>query len=135
MRVQIHLTGTIPSRYTMQVNVVLGYLSGGVKPLGQAICLGVDCPGPWWTESLMDKPAFTRADLSDVRVIMAIIRVHVEEVLCQVLMGLIPVLDCPLSGACGHLRLLSAVLGIKCRRVGAHKMSISYPNMSSICIK
>jgi hypothetical protein len=40
-------------------------------------------------------------DLSDVRVIMMIMHVLVEELLCQVVMGQIPVLECLLSGASG----------------------------------
>jgi hypothetical protein len=35
----------------------------------------------------MGKLAFTRMNLSDVKVIMAILRVLVEELLCQVVMG------------------------------------------------
>jgi hypothetical protein len=42
----------------------------------------------------MEKPAFTRANLSDIRVIMTIMRVLVEELLCQVVTGRIPVLEC-----------------------------------------
>jgi hypothetical protein len=64
------------------------------KPLGWAICLGVGHPGPWWIGSLMEKPAFTRANLSDVRVIMAILRVLMEELLCQVVTGWVLVLRC-----------------------------------------
>jgi hypothetical protein len=40
-------------------------------------------------------------DLSDVRVIMMIMHVLVEELLCQVVMGQILVLECLLSGASG----------------------------------
>jgi hypothetical protein len=35
----------------------------------------------------MEKLAFTGANLSDVRVIMAIMHVHMEELLCQVATG------------------------------------------------
>jgi hypothetical protein len=35
----------------------------------------------------MEKPAFTKVNLSDVRVIMAIMCVPVVELLCQVSMG------------------------------------------------
>jgi hypothetical protein len=35
----------------------------------------------------MGKLTFTRMNLSDVKVIMAILRVLVEELLCQVVMG------------------------------------------------
>jgi hypothetical protein len=61
----------------------------------------------------MDKPAFTRTNLSDVRVIMAIMRVHVKELLCQALTGQIPILKCPLSGAHGRLWLPPVMSGIK----------------------
>jgi hypothetical protein len=68
--------------------------SRGAKHPGWAICLGVDRSGPRWTGSLMKKPAFTRASLSDVRVIILIIRVLVEELLCQSVIGWILVLEC-----------------------------------------
>jgi hypothetical protein len=42
----------------------------------------------------MEKSALTRANLSDVRVIMAIMRVLVEELLFQATMGWILVLEC-----------------------------------------
>jgi hypothetical protein len=63
---------------------VVGCLSwgggrGSAKHLGWMICFGVDCPHPSWTESYMENPAFIRASLSDVRAIMAIMRVRVEE--------------------------------------------------------
>jgi hypothetical protein len=35
----------------------------------------------------MEKPAFTRANFSDVRLTMVIICVLMEELLCQVVMG------------------------------------------------
>jgi hypothetical protein len=57
--------------------VALDYLFRGVKPPGWAIFLGVDRLGPWWTESLMENPTFSRVNLSDVRVIMAIMNVLV----------------------------------------------------------
>jgi hypothetical protein len=41
---------------------------------------------------------FTRANLSDVRMIMTIMHVLVEELLCQTMMGQIPVFECLLSG-------------------------------------
>jgi hypothetical protein len=58
------------------------------------------------TKSYMKKPTFTRACLSDVRVIMVIIRVPLVELLCQAVMEWIPVLEYLLSGvrgACGHV--------------------------------
>jgi hypothetical protein len=59
----------------------------GVKPPGQAICLGVDRSGPWWTESLMEKSIFTRTNLSGAKVIMVIMHVPVGELLSQVVTG------------------------------------------------
>jgi hypothetical protein len=53
--------------------------------------------------------------LSDGRVIMAIIHVLVEELICLVVMGHIPVLKCLLSGVRGHLWLRPMMLGLKCR--------------------
>jgi hypothetical protein len=51
----------------------------------------------------MEMPAFTRAKLSDVGVIKVIMCVPMEEVLCQAVMGWIPVLKHLLSSARGHL--------------------------------
>jgi hypothetical protein len=51
----------------------------------------------------MEKSAFTRVNLSDVRVIMVIMRVLVEELLCQTVMKQIPVFECLLSVMCGRL--------------------------------
>jgi hypothetical protein len=45
----------------------------------------------------MEKPTFTGANLSDVRVIMTIMCVHVKELLYQAVMGWIPVLNCPMG--------------------------------------
>jgi hypothetical protein len=42
----------------------------------------------------MDKLAFTRVNLSGVRVIMAMMHVPMEELLCQAMMGWVPVLKC-----------------------------------------
>jgi hypothetical protein len=77
--------------------------AGGVKPPGQAIYCGVDCPGPQWSGFLVEKPAFTEVSLSDLRVIMMIMCVFVEELLCQAVMGQILVLKYLLSGMRGHL--------------------------------
>jgi hypothetical protein len=55
---------------------------GGAKNPGWAIHLGVDRSGPWWTGSLMEKLAFTWMNLSNVRMIIAIMHVLVEELLC-----------------------------------------------------
>jgi hypothetical protein len=51
----------------------------------------------------MEKATFTRVNLSNVRVIMAIMRFVVEELLCESMMGWILVLKCLLSGVCGCL--------------------------------
>jgi hypothetical protein len=64
----------------------------------------------------MEKPTFTRMNLSGVRVIMAIMCAPTGELLCQVVMGWILVLKCPLSDARRVLWLRAIMLGIKCRR-------------------
>jgi hypothetical protein len=54
----------------------------------------------------MVKPAFIRACLSGVRVIMTIMHVVVVELRCQVVMGRILAVECLLSsvrGACVHV--------------------------------
>jgi hypothetical protein len=51
----------------------------------------------------MEKSAFTRVNLSDVRVTMVIMCVPVEVLLCQMMTGRNPVLKCLLLGACGCL--------------------------------
>jgi hypothetical protein len=61
----------------------------------------------------MENPAFTKASLSDVKVIMTIMHVLVVELLCQAITGRIPILKCLLSGARGHLWLRSVMSGIK----------------------
>jgi hypothetical protein len=85
----------------------------GAKPSGCAIYPVGDRLDPWWARSLMEKPAFTTVNLSDVRVIMVIRRVLVEELLCQAVTGQIPVLECLLSGAHGYLWLSPIMPGIK----------------------
>jgi hypothetical protein len=52
----------------------------------------------------MEKPAFTRVNLPNVRVIMTIMRVPVVERLCHAVMGRISTLKCLLLGKCGCLR-------------------------------
>jgi hypothetical protein len=49
----------------------------------------------------MENPAFIRVSLSDVRVIMVIMCVLNVELLCQEVMGRVPIFDCLLPGACG----------------------------------
>jgi hypothetical protein len=51
----------------------------------------------------MEKPALIDVSLSDVSVIMAIMRVPLEELLCQAATGHIPILKYMLSGARGCL--------------------------------
>jgi hypothetical protein len=60
----------------------------------------------------MEKP-FTRVNLSDISVIMATIRVLVEELPCHVVMGHILVLECLLSGVHVFLWLHPVMPGIK----------------------
>jgi hypothetical protein len=63
----------------------------------------------------MEKPIFTRMNLSDVRLIMMIMHVLMEELLCQVVTELILVLECLLLGARGCLWLHPVMTGIKWR--------------------
>jgi hypothetical protein len=86
---------------------------GDARPPGWVICFGVDIPGPWWTRSSIENPTLIGASLSNVRVIMVIMLVLVVELLCQAVTGWIPVLECLLPGARGHLRLCLVLLGIK----------------------
>jgi hypothetical protein len=64
-----------------------------VKHLGWVIFFGVDRLNHWRIRSLMEKPAFMRMNFYDVRVIMVIMRVIVEEILCQAVMEQISVLE------------------------------------------
>jgi hypothetical protein len=64
----------------------------------------------------MENPAFTGAILSNVRVIMTIMRVLMKELLCQAVMGQIPVLEWLLSGVRGCLQLCLVLCGIKWHR-------------------
>jgi hypothetical protein len=45
------------------------------------------------TESYMEKPAFTRACLSNVKVVLVIMCVSLVELLCHAVMGRITTLD------------------------------------------
>jgi hypothetical protein len=65
-------------------------LFGGVKPPGLDISCGVDHPGTCEIEFYMEKLTFTRACLSDIKVIVGIMRVALVESLCQMTMGWIP---------------------------------------------
>jgi hypothetical protein len=60
----------------------------------------------------MEKPTFTRACLSSVRVIMPIMCVPVVDLLCQVAMGWLPVLKYLLLGARWCMRPCLVVPGI-----------------------
>jgi hypothetical protein len=62
----------------------------------------------------MEKPAFTEVSLSDVRVIMMIMHVPMEELLCQATMGWVPLLKYLLSGARGCLCPCPVVPGNEC---------------------
>jgi hypothetical protein len=61
----------------------------------------------------MKKLAFIRENLSNVRVIIVIMRVPVEELRCQAVIGWTLVLKHLLSNACGH------VLSCKALKVAA----------------
>jgi hypothetical protein len=59
------------------------------------------------------EPRPYQVSLFDVRVNMTIMRVLVEELLCQAVMGQIPALECLLLGACGRLWLCLVLSVIK----------------------
>jgi hypothetical protein len=94
---QIFLSGATPS---CNVAVGGGVFPGDAKPLGLDILLGVDCLGTCKTEFYMEKPTLTRACLSDVRVIMAIMPLPLVESLCEVAMGRIPAFKYLMPRAC-----------------------------------
>jgi hypothetical protein len=62
----------------------------------------------------MKMPAFIRVNLSDVRVIMMIMRVSVVELLCQAATGRLLVLKYLLLGVCGRLWQCVVMPDIKC---------------------
>jgi hypothetical protein len=62
----------------------------------------------------MEKLAFTRACLSDDRIIMAIMCAPLVELLCQTVMGWIPALEYLLPGMCGACGLV-----LSCQAVNA----------------
>jgi hypothetical protein len=68
------------------------------------------------TEYYMEKRDFTRACLSCVRDIMAIMCVPLLELLCQTTMGWILAFEYKLSGTCGLLRSCPIMTGTKCHR-------------------
>jgi hypothetical protein len=115
--------GTEPSdgRYSVPLHRMSQHyfrppFQGVQSPPRWAIWYGVDRSDPWWTKSVMEKPAFTRVSLSNVRVIMMIMCVPVVELICQAVMKWIPVLKYLLCGACGHLWPRPIVPCIKCHR-------------------
>jgi hypothetical protein len=61
----------------------------------------------------MEKPAFSRASLSGVRVIMVIVCVPVVELLCHTVVGQIPLLKYLLSSMRGRLWLCPITPSIK----------------------
>jgi hypothetical protein len=66
----------------------------------------------------MDQTSYGEAhlkqvNLSDIRVIMAIMRILMRESLCQVVTGQILVLEYPLFGTCECLWLRPVIPGIK----------------------
>jgi hypothetical protein len=100
---QSFLIGVAPSCH---VAVGGGVFLGDVKPPGLDILCDVDRLGICKTESYMEKLTFMRAYLSDVKVIMVIMRVRLIESLCQEAMGQILALEYLLlgaRGACGHV--------------------------------
>jgi hypothetical protein len=105
----------IPSHYIGRRDFGLPF-QGGAKTLGWSICHSVDRPGPWWTVSFMENPTFPRASLSNVRVIMEIMRILVEEFLSQTVTGRSLVLECLLLGVRGHLWLRLVLPDIKWHR-------------------
>jgi hypothetical protein len=61
----------------------------------------------------MENPNLIEASLSNVSVSMSIMRVLVVELLCQVVMGQIPVLECLLLGTRGRMLLCLVLPSIK----------------------
>jgi hypothetical protein len=61
----------------------------------------------------MENRTLIGVSLSDVRVVMVIVWVLVVELLCQAVMGCIPVLECLLPSACERLWLHLFLPGIK----------------------
>jgi hypothetical protein len=78
------LTGAAPSHHAAVGGAAF---SGDVKPPGLDFLRGVDRPGTCETESYMDKLIFTRACLSGIRVMIAIMCAPLVEFLCQMVMG------------------------------------------------
>jgi hypothetical protein len=79
----------------------------------------------------MKKLTFIRVNLSNVRVIIAVMRVPVEELLCQAVIGWIPVLKHLLSNARGCLWPYPIVQGIKGRCFPRTWLQRLYPVLES----
>jgi hypothetical protein len=86
-----------------------------VRSLRLAVRPFVSCPGPWWIRAFMGGLALIGVSLSDVRVIMMIMRVLMVKLLCQVVMGWVPVLECLLPDTRGCQRIHPFLSGIKRR--------------------
>jgi hypothetical protein len=100
---QSSLTGTAPSCHAAVGGTIF---LGDVKPLGLDILCGIDHPGTCKTESYIKKLAFIRVGLSNVKVIMVIMRVPLVELMYQAVMEQISALEYLLPsarGACGHV--------------------------------
>jgi hypothetical protein len=75
----------------------------------------------------MEKPVFTRPNLSDVRVIMVIMHVLVVELLCQTAMGQISVFKYLKSGVRRCLWPCLVLPNIKCHRFPRSRLSWCFP--------
>jgi hypothetical protein len=93
VRVQSPLTDAVPSYHIVHVGAVVDCLFGRCEAPGLAIRLSVDRPGSWWTGCLTEKHGFTRVNLSDARLIMAIMNVLTEESISQSVIRQIPLLE------------------------------------------
>jgi hypothetical protein len=80
----------------------------------------------------VEKPTFTEVSLSDLRVIMMIMCVFVEELLCQAVMGQILVLKYLLSGMRGHLWPCPIVPGTKYYRFPRTCSNAAYPVLKTL---
>jgi hypothetical protein len=76
------------------------------------INFSVDHSGPWWTGSFIENPALIERSLSDVRMIMTIMRVFMVELLCQAVTERISVLEYLLPVIHGHRWLRFVLLRI-----------------------
>jgi hypothetical protein len=113
--VQSLLTGVVLSCHTVYISWCGPSLPSweGARPYGTSNPLWCGPPGSLVDWFFMGRPAFFEGSLSDVRMIMAIWHVPMVELICQVVMGLVPVLECLLSGTRGRLGLCLVLFGIK----------------------